>query len=189
VKLNFKFFERVGKENTDESLALAKINAENNGINDIVVASTWGNTAKKVSEIFDPSLYNIVIVTHSYGFRENTPQEFNKDLKKELESKGIKIFSGTMAFSGVGSSMLKSHQYWDFVSMYARTIRTVFCDGVKVCHEIVLMAADAGLITHGNDVISIGGTGTGADTVCLIKAAPSRKFLEARIKAILAKPL
>ena len=189
MHLNFKSFEKVGKENTADSLAIAKINAENNGIKDIVIASTWGNTAKKASEIFDPKKYNIVIVTHSFGFRENTPQEFDENLKQDLISKGIKIFSGTMAFSGVGSCMLKTHQYWDFISMYSRTIRTIFCDGVKVCHEIVLMAADAGLIKLGSDVISIGGTGTGADTVCLIKAAPSRKFLDARIKAILAKPL
>jgi len=38
-------------------------------------------------------------------------------------------------------------------------------------------------------VICIGGTGRGADTVCLIKPMPTSMFDKLRVKAILAKPL
>ncbi|MHA1727810.1 MAG: pyruvate kinase alpha/beta domain-containing protein [Promethearchaeota archaeon] len=189
INLKFKAFEKTGLENTDEALKLAKENADILGVKDIVIASTRGFTAKKAAELFDPSNYNLVIITHSYGFRDNTPQEFEIDLKNELELNGVKIYSGTLAFSGFGSALKNTYQFWDFSTLYARTIRTIFCDGVKVCHEIVLMASDAGLVKIGNDVISVGGTGQGSDTVCLIKAASSRKFFDARIKAILAKPL
>lgn len=187
--MKFAAFDKKGIDNTDEALNLAKFNADSLGIKEIVIASTRGFTAKKAAELFNPSDYNLIIVTHSYGFRQDKPQEFDSELRKDLESKGVKIYSGTLAFSGVGSALLKTHQHWDFPTLYARAVRTIFCDGVKVCQEIVLMAADAGLIKIGNDVISVGGTGIGADTVCLIKAASSRKFFDARIKAILAKPL
>jgi len=39
------------------------------------------------------------------------------------------------------------------------------------------------------EIIAIGGTGRGADTICLIKPAPTREFKNHRVKAILAKPL
>ena len=56
--------------------------------------------------------------------------------------------------------------------------------------EIAVMAVDAGLIEDiEKDIICIGGTGRGADTVCLIKPAPTSLFDRLRIKAILAKPL
>ena len=189
MKLKFGFFEKAGKENTEEALNLAKENADNLGIKDIVIASTWGNTAKKAIETFNPKIYNIVIVTHNYGFRDGLEQEFDPDLRKELTELGVKIHSGTLAFSGVDSAMLKTHQHWGFQALYGRTIRTIFGDGVKVCQEIVLMAADSGSIDIGKDVISIAGKGTGADTVCLIKSSSSRLFLDMKIKAILAKPL
>ena len=77
----------------------------------------------------------------------------------------------------------------DMTNIFAKSIRKLFCDGVKVCHEITLMAADSGLVPLGADVISIGGTGRGADTVCWITDLSSREFLKARIKAILVKPI
>lgn len=120
---------------------------------------------------------------------EKTPQEFDQNLKEELSDKGVKFHTGVLAFSGVDSALKNAYGYWDFPAMYARTVRSVLCDGVKVCQEIVLMASDGGLVNIGEDVISIAGTGSGADTVCLIKSASARKFFDARIKAILAKPL
>jgi hypothetical protein len=189
MELKFGFFEKPGKENTEESLKLAKINADNLGISDIVIASTWGNTAKKAIEIFEPKKYNIVIVTHNFGFKEGLKQEFDSELRTQLKEMGVKVHSGTLAFSGVDSALLNTHQYWGFQALYGKTIRTIFGDGIKVCQEIVLMAADSGFVEIGKNVISIAGKGTGADTVCLIKSSSSRMFLDLKVKAILAKPL
>ncbi|MHA1607222.1 MAG: pyruvate kinase alpha/beta domain-containing protein, partial [Candidatus Freyarchaeota archaeon] len=63
------------------------------------------------------------------------------------------------------------------------------CDGFKVCIEISLMAADAGLIPVDKDVIAIGGTGRGADTAVVLKPAESSHFLDLRVHAILCKPI
>jgi hypothetical protein len=51
-----------------------------------------------------------------------------------------------------------------------------------------MMTADAGLIPEGEEVISVAGTARGADTVMIIKAAPSKRFLELKVLEILAKP-
>jgi hypothetical protein len=59
---------------------------------------------------------------------------------------------------------------------------------MKVAVEIVLMAADAGLIGMDGEVIAIAGTGDGADTCIVVKPSYPRKFFELEIREILAKP-
>ncbi len=51
-----------------------------------------------------------------------------------------------------------------------------------------MMAADAGLIPEGEEVIAVAGTGRGADTVAVLRAAPSKRFLDLKVLEILAKP-
>jgi hypothetical protein len=61
-------------------------------------------------------------------------------------------------------------------------------EGTKVCVEITLMAADAGLIPVDKDIVAIAGTGRGADTALRIKPANTARFFDLKIKEILAKP-
>ena len=44
-KVNKMYFEKAGKENTERTLLIAKEEALKRGINHIVVASTFGDTA------------------------------------------------------------------------------------------------------------------------------------------------
>jgi hypothetical protein len=59
---------------------------------------------------------------------------------------------------------------------------------MKVCVEIVLMAADAGLINVDREVIAIGGTSSGADTAIVVKPSHSMTFREFEIREIISKP-
>lgn len=186
--LKYALFNKPGAENTLPSLKLAKENADLLGIKKIVVASTTGSTIKAAIDIINPAEYEIICVTHSFGWNEATYQEFPGDLRSELEKKGVNFVSGVLAFSGVDSALLRKFQTFDFVSMFARLVRITMCDGLKVAMEIALMACDAGLTKIGEDVIVVAGTGHGADTCCLIKSASTRMFDLLRVKAILAKP-
>lgn len=47
---------------------------------------------------------------------------------------------------------------------------------------------DAGLLDLSREVISIAGSGEGADTAIVLKPAYSRKFMDLEIREILAKP-
>ena len=114
----------------------------------------------------------------------------DEDLKKNLQEQGLKVFSATHAMAGIERSLRKSLNQWLPIEILAKYLRTNFSQGTKVCMEIACMAADAGLINDlEKDVICLGGTGRGADTVCLIKAMPTSLFDQLRIKAVLAKPL
>jgi hypothetical protein len=60
--------------------------------------------------------------------------------------------------------------------------------GFKVCVEISSMALDAGLIPYGIEVITVGGTGRGADTATVVLPAHSNQFFETKVKEIICKP-
>lgn len=191
LNIEVTYFEKGGPQNTEKALQIAKKYADQFNVKEIVIASTKGTTASKSLEIFNPKKYNIVVITHSYYFvgLENR-QEFSEDLMENLREQGLKIFSGTHAMAGIERSMRISLNQWLPIEILAKYLRTSFSQGVKVCMEIATMAADAGLINNlDEDIICIGGSGRGADTVCLIKAMPTSSFDKMRVKAILAKPL
>jgi len=60
--------------------------------------------------------------------------------------------------------------------------------GMKVVCEIAMAAADAGLVRTDKEVISIGGTNTGADTAVVLRPVNVHNFFDLRIKEILCKP-
>ena len=51
-----------------------------------------------------------------------------------------------------------------------------------------MAAADAGLVRTDEEVISIGGTNTGADTAVVLRPVNVHDFFNLRIKEILCKP-
>ena len=69
------------------------------------------------------------------------------------------------------------------------TLLRCFSQGVKVCFEIVVMATDGGLVTPGEQVIAIAGTGRGSDTALVMQAASSQHLRGLRVNEILCKPL
>jgi len=182
------YFERPGKDNTEEALRLAKERSEELGIKDIVVASTTGYTARKATEYFNPQEYNLVIVTHCYGFREPNKNEFPENLRKDLEEKGVKVLTTTHALSGsVERAIRKQLGTWMPVEIIANTLR-IFGEGMKVVVEIALMAADSGLVRTDRDVISIAGTGRGADTAVVLRPEYTFRFFDLRVKEIICMP-
>jgi len=191
LNIEVTYFEKGGPQNTNKALEIAKKYADQFNIKDILIASTTGTTASKALEIFNPKKYNIIIITHSYYFIGlKNRQEFPEDLMENLREQGLKVFTATHAMTGIERSMRKSLNQWLPIEIFAKYLRTNFSQGVKVCMEIASMAVDGGLISDlEKDIICIGGTGRGADTVCLIKAMPTSFFDQLRVKAILAKPL
>ena len=191
LKLEVTYFEKGGPQNTDRALEIAKNYAEQLKIKDIVLASTTGTVAEKVLEFFDPNEYNVVIITHAYYFTgSKLRQEFPEDKLELLRKKGLKLHSSTHAMSGIERGIRLNKEAWQFVDLLAKMIGWQFSQGVKVCIEIASTTCDAGLIPDLNrNIICVGGTGRGADTVCLIKPAPTSEFKNLRVKAILCKPL
>ena len=72
------------------------------------------------------------------------------------------------------------------VLVIADTLR-LLGQGTKVAVEVAVMAADAGTLT-GADIISIGGSGSGADAALVLKPAHQNNFFDLRIREIICKP-
>ncbi len=179
------YFERPGKEHTEEVLREVKKRAEELGIKKILVASTTGYTAEMASEILGDK--EIIVVTHSYGFKKENENEFPEELRKKLEERGIKVLTATHALSGVERAIRKQLGTWLPVEIVANALR-IFCEGMKVCVEIAMMAADSGLVRTDQDIIAVAGTARGADTAVVLRPAYTFKFFDMKIKEIICMP-
>jgi hypothetical protein len=178
-------FHQPGKENLERVLQIAKERAEQLGIKSIVVATTIGQTGVRASEVFQG--YNLVLVTHSTGFREPNSQELTAENRLAIQANGGRILTCQHAFGGIGRAVRKKLQTYELEEIIAYTLR-IFGEGMKVACEIVLMAADAGLIRVGEPAIAIGGTGCGSDTAVVVLPANAQTFFDMRIVEVLCKP-
>jgi hypothetical protein len=107
--------------------------------------------------------------------------------RKHILANRATIFTGTHALSSAERAVRKKFGTLQPLELMANTLR-LMGEGTKVCIEIVLMAADAGLIPVDRDVIAVAGTGRGADTALVIKPANASRFFDLKIREIIAKP-
>jgi hypothetical protein len=179
------YFTESGSANTEKTLEIAKKRAEQSGIKTIVVASTSGETGVRAVKLL-PN-YKVVVVSHATGFPAPDAQELTPQNRATIMGKGGLVLTATHAFGGVGRAVRRRFNTYQVDDIMAQTLR-VFGQGAKVACEIVLMAADAGLIRTDEEVISIGGTGSGADTALVIKPAHTQDFFELKVREVLCKP-
>jgi hypothetical protein len=181
------YFEKPGSENTTSCLEVVKNVLKEGRYRHVVVASTTGETGLLFSETLKGSGINLVVVTHSSGFKELSINEMPEGVRKEIETNGARVFTGTMLTHSLETSLASKFGGSYPTLIIAQSLRR-FGEGAKVCCEIVMMAADAGLIPEGEEVLAVAGTAKGADTVMVIKSAASKRFLDLRVLEILAKP-
>jgi hypothetical protein len=179
------YFKQKGRLNTGNLLKIVKKYSQKEHIEDIVVASTTGETGAKATRMFKGC--NVVVVTHSFGFPEPGKSELQLKHQKEILANGAKIFTGTHALSSAERAIRKDFNTIQPLELIANVLR-LMGEGTKVCVEITLMATDAGLIPVDKDIIAIGGSGRGADTALRIRPANAAKFFQLRIREVIAKP-
>ena len=179
------YFKKPGKENTDKTLELAIKVAKENNIKKIVVATYSGETAIKLVE--KSKDFEVIAVTlHAGASKKERVESFDKNLEK-LESLGIKGVRATQTLSGVERGMHKRYGGWFPLMIFVDTLK-LFSEGIKVCVETTLMAADAGLVSPDEDIIAIAGTGGGADAAVLMQPAYSSSVFDLGIKEIICIP-
>ncbi|MBF0338552.1 MAG: hypothetical protein HQL05_12055 [Nitrospirae bacterium] len=181
------YFETAGKANTVSCLQLTRKAIEQYGYKHLIVASTTGETGVAFSEAFKGTETRVVVVTHSYGFREANTIEISAESIDKIRQNGATLYTGTMVTHSLDTALsVKSGGMYPSM-IVAQALRR-FGEGPKVCCEMVMMASDAGLVPEGSEVVGVAGTGRGADTVMVIRAATSKRFLDLKVLEILAKP-
>ncbi len=179
------YFEPWGEPNTERTLQLAKARADQLGIKDILVATTRGEVGRKAAELFRGC--NVVVVTHVQGFKQPDHQELTPENRSAIEAAGGKILTTTHAFGSIGRAVRFRMNTYQLDEIIAYTLRN-FCEGLKVCAEIAVMAADAGLVRTDKEVVAIAGTNRGADTSVVLMPAHTTDFFNLRILEIICKP-
>jgi hypothetical protein len=181
------YCDSTGGENTELVLAAAKKRIKELKIRDVVVATNHGGTAIRAKEVFADPMLNIVAVGICEGYRENG-WCFSEVEKKRLEKAGMKpLVASHVLGDGVASSFTEKSGGKSIEEIVRDTLYR-FGQGMKVCVEVSLMAADAGLIMIDREVMAIAGTSSGTDTCIVVKPAYPRKFYELEIREIVAKP-
>ncbi len=179
------YFNKPGQQNTARTLEVVKQRANELGIRTVLVASTRGETGVQAARQFQG--YDVIVVTHSTGFKGPSMQELTEENRVAIEAAGAKILTCQHAFGGVNRAVRKKLGTYLTDEIVAYTLRT-FGEGMKVCAEIALMAADAGLVGVGEPCIAVAGTGRGADTAVVLVPANAQDFFDLRMMEVLAKP-
>ena len=156
-------------------------------IRHVVVATTSGETGVVFAEALADRNVRVVCVTHHVGFNGGDVDQLEPEHRSRLEELGASIVTAGHALSGVPRSISKAFGGISSAEVIAHTLR-LFGQGMKVCVEIAVMAADAGEIPTDCDVICVGGTGRGADAAVVLNASHMNSFFDMRIREALCFP-
>ena len=178
------YYDRTGSANTDDTLRVAAARARQLGIRQVVVASSHGGTALAARAIF-PTDVSIVAVSISAAFaREGWVM--SDEERKTVTASGVRVLTA-MHTLGDDVSEAMAGDGWSPNRVVRETLYR-FSQGMKVAVEVSLMAAEAGLVDMGADLIAIAGTDGGADTAIVLKPVYARDFSQLKIREILAMP-
>lgn len=202
IKRATVYFEKPGKEHTEETLTIALKSAKERKIEAIVIASTTGWTALRALEVFDGSGLQLVFVTHQTGYRAPGVQLMPDETRRKLEEAGAIVITSTDVLTGgvdVGISRQRPPKESPLearlpsivppISTVIAHVLRLLSQGVKVCVEIAMMAADAGTIPIDKPIVAVAGSHAGSDTAMVITPATSNHIRDLKIHEILAKPL
>ena len=179
------YFLEPGRKNTQLTLEAAFNRANEAGVDQMIIASTSGETGLKAARMFQGK--KVVVASHSTGFIKPDFQQMKAEYRRLIEASGAQILTCQHALGGVGRAVRKKFKTYQLEEIIASTLR-LFGQGTKVAVEIALMAADAGMVTTQELCVSIGGTNDGADTALLLKPAHAQDFFDVKIMEFIAKP-
>jgi len=183
------YLDSPGKKNTDKVLEVVANRVRKGGLTHVVVASDSGETGMKAVSALKGTGARVVVVTCHCGSEKEGVCEMSNKMEEELLKAGAKVVRATHALSGVERSINKKIGGSSRVETIAEALRSLFGQGMKVAVEITVMAADNGAIPCGElEIVSIGGTGTGADTAIIVRPAHSNGFFNMQVREILAIP-
>lgn len=184
------YFDAPGEQNTEECLRYSIERAKELGISKIVVASTSGTTAATFFNALKSTNITLIVVSHVVGFSQPGVWEFDRTIEQRLREGGAVIVTGTHVLSGLERALSRSPRVGggSRAEAIAEALRRVLAVGLKVAVECVLIATDQGVLLPSEEVIAVGGTMSGADTVCVIRPSHTSSFFDLQVREIVAMP-
>ena len=181
------YFDKQGENYTDELITAVSEKLDvSPQIKRILIASATGESALKLREAISDDI-EIINVTHHMGFSGANESDISDDMIKKLEKQDVKTYFGAHAFSGAARGVTNKYGGYSPLDVVADTLR-MFSHGIKVAAEISIMAADAGLVPVGEEIIAIGGRGHGVDSAVILTPVNAKNLFDMEIHEIIAMP-
>lgn len=181
-------FEEKGSENTPECFKSVAERVKDLGLDYVIVASTSGETGVEAVDFFEDQDVEVVVVSHQYGYKEDGKIELEEKYRKKIkESENASLVITSDVLTRVPKIVRGKYGGFSHLDLIADTLR-MFSEGMKVCVECTIQAADSGKIPAGEEVAAIAGTGSGADTGVVLKSQHSHKLLDVDIREIICMP-
>lgn len=184
MRKDILIFDKPGPANTADTVAAAVQRAEELGLRYLLVASTTGDSAVALREAVGDRDMKVVCVTYHAGFHGGDGTML-AERREELRAMGIEVVVASHALSGVERSLKNTFGTIGPVELMAYAYRCLG-QGMKVAIEIAVMAADAACAPTDDDIISLGGSGKGADCAIVLKAAHQNNFFDLRVREVIA---
>ena len=165
------YFDEPGSESTESVIQIVSEKISETGIKTVVIASSSGKTAIQFAKVLKGKVKLIAV-----SWKKILPEDIS-----ELNKLGVTIcnFENYLPLQEKGLAKMAFY---------------TFGQGMKVCVEVVLIAVDKNIITSGQEVIAVAGTGSGSDSAGIIKATSTADMFgpdidkRLEIREILAMP-
>lgn len=179
------YFANRGEMNSIRTIELARERAKKLGIRTMLVASTSGATGALAAKML--SGFDVIVISHSTGFRKPDVQELTEENRKVIEGNHARIFTGAHIFGGINRAIRLKYETYQVDEIIANTLR-IFGQGMKVAFEIAMMATDAGLVRTDTPVVCITGTNVGADTAIALLPTHAQTFFDISVIEVICMP-
>lgn len=214
------YFKTPGPHNTHAVIEAVEERIRMGDISHVVVASITGESAVALAERLEGTCARVICVTCPPGMSINfsqskgTPYETIPSLRKlkdgflargtstfplrmskenteKLGKLNVSIVRSALPFFGVNFSLNRHAGIASPAALISKTLE-LFSTGSSACAEVVMMAADAGEIEEGEEVMATAGTERGLDTAYVMRASTSASILHhekgLRFCELIAKP-
>ncbi len=168
------FFENPGAENTDQVIDAVRNRIAEGGIRKLLVASESGRLALSVRKKMPPQI-SVACVTYN----RQTRRQYQKPALMDQQLRRARVALIDTIREPMGRR-LTFRNWWErktlilpgsHADLLWMTLICVGGHGFRTAVEIVFMAAESGVVKIGERVISIAGTGWGADSAIVMRGS------------------
>jgi hypothetical protein len=190
------YFDRPGRENTDQVVQIVLSRLDIGDVHTVVVASTTGYTALKFADALEGRDVTLVSVAETPLIRE-WGHEYPclvPENREQLERRGV-VVADRVPYLFHSSVLDQSRWQAPSAEEIVRDTLYAFGQGLKVAVEVALIAVASGFVEPFQDVIAVGGTSRGADAAIVVRATFPNYVLSEddakrlKVHEILCKPL
>jgi hypothetical protein len=187
-----EYFLQEGKENLTRCLQATFEAAAAHNIKKVIIFTSAGEGVKMAirdycsQEVFAGTELIAVTFPNQTEFSAGDSSEhfIPHDLCEYLADRNVPIVRAHLPFDPIGSHYEGHGILGQDFSLVGNALR-IFCGGMSLCVQAVLMASDAGYVDLGEHVIAMA-----ADTSILVRAAGTSRFLKDLIvREIICKPV